>query len=289
MPEDEKNAIEPAIDELIPREPEQEQDEIVLDPSFKYEVANTPGGEHIQRCFACGTCSASCPVQEINKDYNPRKIIRMILLGMRKEVLSADFIWLCANCNHCYEHCPQDVRYSDISHAIKKIALKEAEDGKIQITRRKPQFDQFFVENLLAHGRLYEMGLMSRFMANNPDLKEVLAYVPTGISMIKTGKLKFLPTNIDNIDQIREAFLSAMDEDEDIKLNVLPHKMTGLKDVESVLKYLVKEGKSLKDQLLPINFANVLDAANEINKELLRFAAFVMDEEDREDNEQEAH
>ena len=29
-----------------------------LDPNFCDEVASLPGGEHIRRCFACGTCSA---------------------------------------------------------------------------------------------------------------------------------------------------------------------------------------------------------------------------------------
>ncbi len=96
-----------------------------LDPKFKDEVASTPGGEHIKRCFLCGTCSAGCPVHELSDKYNPRKIIRMILLGMRDKVLSSDFVWLCSTCYTCRERCPQDVKLSDIMTAVRNIAVKE--------------------------------------------------------------------------------------------------------------------------------------------------------------------
>jgi heterodisulfide reductase subunit C len=59
-----------------------------LDTKFKYDVANEPGGENTKVCFACGLCTASCPVADIDEKFNPRRIIRMVLLGMRKEVLS---------------------------------------------------------------------------------------------------------------------------------------------------------------------------------------------------------
>jgi len=96
-----------------------------LDPKFKYEIAEEPGGEGIKYCFACGVCSASCPVREIDEAYNPRKIIRMALLGMRQEVLQSDFIWLCSTCYTCAERCPQGVGFTDVINAIKNIAARE--------------------------------------------------------------------------------------------------------------------------------------------------------------------
>jgi len=68
-----------------------------LDRKFKYDVAEEPGGEHIKLCFACGLCTAGCPVSEVDSEYNPRMIIHMVILGMRKEVLSSGFIWLCSH------------------------------------------------------------------------------------------------------------------------------------------------------------------------------------------------
>ncbi len=96
-----------------------------LDPKFKYEVAEQPGGENIKVCFSCGLCTAGCPVSEIDENYNPRKIIHMVLLGMRQQVLSTDFIWLCSLCYTCYAHCPQNVKFTDVMRALRTMAVKE--------------------------------------------------------------------------------------------------------------------------------------------------------------------
>jgi heterodisulfide reductase subunit C len=100
-------------------------DSRTLDPNFKFLIASEPGGENIKKCFSCGTCTAGCPVREVTDRYNPRKIIRMALLGMKKEVLSSSFIWLCSACYTCFERCPQDVRIPELMNAIKNIAVKE--------------------------------------------------------------------------------------------------------------------------------------------------------------------
>ena len=98
---------------------------VKLDPKFKYEVSKLPGGQNIKRCFQCGTCNVGCPVREIEEKYNPRKIIRMTVLGMRERVLSSDFIWLCSACYTCQERCPQDVRIPEVMNALKNLAVKE--------------------------------------------------------------------------------------------------------------------------------------------------------------------
>jgi len=96
-----------------------------LDPEFKYEVAAQPGGENIKSCFACGVCTGGCPISERDENFDPRKIIRMVLLGMKKRVLSSDFIWYCLHCNTCSFHCPQDVRFADIMNVLQDMAVKE--------------------------------------------------------------------------------------------------------------------------------------------------------------------
>lgn len=95
------------------------------DPKFKYEVANRPGAENLKKCFSCGTCTGGCPVFQVESSYNPRKIIRMILLGMRKKVLSSKMIWLCARCYACTANCPQEVSFADIMTVLRDMAVEE--------------------------------------------------------------------------------------------------------------------------------------------------------------------
>ena len=90
---------------------------------FKNDVRNTPGGANVLNCFLCGSCTACCPVNEIDDDYNPRKIMRMILLDMEDDVLKSDEIWKCNQCHACVSHCPQDVRFADIVRALREISI----------------------------------------------------------------------------------------------------------------------------------------------------------------------
>ena len=123
-------------------------DSKTLDPDFKLLIATEPGGEHLKRCFSCGTCTAGCPVREVTDRYNPRKIIRMALLGMKKEVLSSQFIWLCSSCYTCFERCPQDVKIPELMNAIKNIAVRE---GHI------PPVMKLQLDLLSSFGRLLEV------------------------------------------------------------------------------------------------------------------------------------
>lgn len=119
-----------------------------LNPNFKYEVAGLAGGERIKSCFQCGTCTASCPVRATDESYNPRKIIRMVLLGMRDEVLGSEPIWLCTYCYTCQERCPQDVGITDLMFALKNLAARE---GHMHPSYT-PQIDV-----LANFGRMYEV------------------------------------------------------------------------------------------------------------------------------------
>ncbi len=119
-----------------------------LDTNFKYKVAEEPGGEHIKRCFSCGTCTLICPVFSVNNQYNPRKIIRMILLGLKEEVLKSNFIWLCSSCYSCYELCPRDVKITRLMASVRNIAVRE---GYIPSTMR------LIVKFLQKYGRILEI------------------------------------------------------------------------------------------------------------------------------------
>ncbi len=96
-----------------------------MDAKFKFEVAARPGGENVKLCFQCGTCTATCPVSQIDDEFNPRKIIRQVVLGMRKEVLTSPVIWRCVQCYACVAKCPQNVKFADVMATLRQMAVEE--------------------------------------------------------------------------------------------------------------------------------------------------------------------
>ena len=103
----------------------------------------------IRYCFQCGTCTASCPVRAVDDRFNPRRIIRMAILGMKGEVLNSSFIWLCSSCYACQQRCPQGVKITGIMGALKNIAVRKG---------LAPPVFAGQVATLKAHGRVYEVG-----------------------------------------------------------------------------------------------------------------------------------
>jgi coenzyme F420-reducing hydrogenase delta subunit/heterodisulfide reductase subunit C len=95
------------------------------DQSFAEQVLEEPGGESLYRCYSCGTCASACLVRRVNPNFNPRRILRMVMLDMREEVLSSPVVWLCSACDLCYSLCPQEIHISDLMRAIRNIAIRE--------------------------------------------------------------------------------------------------------------------------------------------------------------------
>lgn len=95
------------------------------DPGFAEDIMSRPGGEKIWACFSCRTCTASCPIAAINHTFNPARIIRMALYGLKEAVLNTEFIWFCSSCYACQERCPQGVCITDMMTLLKNMAREE--------------------------------------------------------------------------------------------------------------------------------------------------------------------
>jgi heterodisulfide reductase subunit C len=120
-----------------------------LNPDFKDRVAQELGGEHIRTCYACGVCSARCPIEKIEPEYNPRRIIRMILLGMEETLLREEFLWHCSTCYTCQESCPQGVNFTEVIFALRNMAVRKG----------LAPAGMGAAQNLLCRqGRMYEVG-----------------------------------------------------------------------------------------------------------------------------------
>jgi heterodisulfide reductase subunit C len=102
-----------------------------INPNFKHEISEMPGGEKLMRCFQCGTCTSDCPIARFSDNYRPRQIIRMTQLGLRERVLRSDTLWLCAACFTCSDRCPQDVEVANVIRVLRNIAAREGYMPKV--------------------------------------------------------------------------------------------------------------------------------------------------------------
>ena len=96
-----------------------------INSAFSAEVTDIPSGEYLNRCFSCGACSGICPVSQAIPDFDPRKIIHMVRMGLKNRLLHSDLLWFCSRCQSCVFVCPQDVRFADIMSALRDLAMQE--------------------------------------------------------------------------------------------------------------------------------------------------------------------
>ena len=96
-----------------------------INAAFSAEVTSKPGGEYLNRCFSCGACSGICPVSQAIPDFDPRKIIHMIRMGLKDQLMASELIWFCSRCQSCVFVCPQDVKFAQVMEVIRKMAVDE--------------------------------------------------------------------------------------------------------------------------------------------------------------------
>ena len=78
-------------------------------PSFKDQVmALLPEGGNLSACLTCGLCSSGCPASGL-ENMDPRKFLRMAVLGLDEEVLTSNWAWMCTMCQRCIYACPMKI------------------------------------------------------------------------------------------------------------------------------------------------------------------------------------
>ncbi len=85
-------------------------------------VTGLRGGERVAACYQCGTCSGSCPTAPA-MDYNPRRILHMLRLGLGERVLENQSIWLCTSCYSCTARCPREIKISDAMLGLRSVVV----------------------------------------------------------------------------------------------------------------------------------------------------------------------
>lgn len=120
-----------------------------MNPKFKYEISKMHGAEKLMLCFQCGTCTADCPISRFSDLYRPRKIARMVQLGLKDRLLPDEALWLCSSCFTCVDHCPQGVEIAGIVRVLRNLSVKER--GIMPLVYME------LASNLLKGGYVYEI------------------------------------------------------------------------------------------------------------------------------------
>lgn len=156
-------------------------------------------GEDVGKCIQCGKCSSGCPVASEMK-YIPNQIMELIRLNQEEKVLTANTFWFCAGCQTCSIRCPHDIDIALVMNTLRKLTLDK---GYPPADRKISSFNTIFTDSIKQHGRVYELGMVTRFnLTTGQPLKDA-GFGPT---MLRKGKLGLLPHRIKGLRDIREIF-----------------------------------------------------------------------------------
>ncbi|MBN1517674.1 4Fe-4S dicluster domain-containing protein [Candidatus Sumerlaeota bacterium] len=150
---------------------------------FTKEVMARPGGEMIQACIQCGTCSGVCPMSNY-MDRTPRQIIYMAREGFGDEVLRSRTIWMCTSCYACTVECPRGIKITDVMYALKRMAM---ERGTYPQRFPTSTMARDFFNMVRKNGRINESRLgFLVFLKTN--WMRLLTSAGLGLDLIKTGR-----------------------------------------------------------------------------------------------------
>lgn len=144
----------------------------------------TPGRwEEMLSCIQCGTCTASCPAAPA-MDLSPRRMWRMVQLGMTEEVLRPKSIWLCSLCYNCHVRCPRGIPLTETITRLKELAIERG----IVSSPASGAFYRTFARVMRRYGRMREVEFMVRYLlASNP--LAALRFARLGLTMLVRGKI----------------------------------------------------------------------------------------------------
>jgi heterodisulfide reductase subunit C2 len=162
-------------------------------------------GEKISTCYQCEKCSNGCPLA-FAMDIAPHQVMHSLQLGLGSEILNSDTIWVCSSCETCTTRCPNNI---DIAHVMDTLRQLSTRKGVKKSQKQAPAFHSVFLSNVKKFGRMHEMTLGLDFSWKNGGLKGLLDQSGLGLSMIRKGKMKFIPSRIKAGKEVDGIFRSA--------------------------------------------------------------------------------
>lgn len=166
---------------------------------FLQEVNDKISGVPIQRCYHCRKCTAGCPMAS-EMEYNPNKIIKMIQLGMKDEVLNSSAIWMCASCETCISRCPNNVDIARMMDVLREMAIEKG----ISIPQKNVlDLHKAFLTSIKLFGRINEPLMLVHYKLLSKDF---FSDLDMGLSMFLKGKISIVSPKTKDMASVKKIF-----------------------------------------------------------------------------------
>jgi len=166
--------------------------------TFQEEV-EARSGINPARCYQCGKCTAGCPMT-FAMDLDPARVMRLVQLGQRDQVLQSHTLWLCASCETCTTRCPQEVDPARVMDAL-RILAREA--GFTQAEKGIAYANQGLLSSVRGRGRVHETMMV---MLQNLRTLHPFRDAEKGPTMMLKGKISPFAHRSGRADQVRRLF-----------------------------------------------------------------------------------
>jgi len=164
------------------------------------EEAEKRSGEKLSLCYQCLKCTAGCPTAPY-MDIRPNSLIRMIQMGMKKEVLESGAIWFCVYCQTCGTRCPNEIHIGILMDALREMAMEEGVHAK---EKNIHLFHEAFIQSVRRGGRAHEVTMLMDYMLRSRDLMKG-SLIP-GVKLFLKGKFPLLPSFVKGKVEIKRIF-----------------------------------------------------------------------------------
>ena len=184
------------------------QKESDLRTAFLNSVHLIPGGDKINACLQCGTCTGSCPLSYL-MDITPRELIALFRAGDIDSILKSRTIWVCASCYSCQSRCPASIKVTDIIYSLKRMAMnRKVYPKKFPVH----SLSDSFISSMKSFGRLNEPRLMLKYFIKS-GIWKAFSFVPLGLKMAGKGRLEYQASKIKDISGFRKIISKAQEID----------------------------------------------------------------------------
>ncbi|MGQ9484139.1 MAG: 4Fe-4S dicluster domain-containing protein [Desulfosoma sp.] len=189
---------------------EELMDGVVLEPNYDAtERVLALSGIQPELCYQCRKCTNGCPLT-FAMDHYPDQIVRYLLLGLEEKVLSSSTIWVCSSCETCTTRCPNEIDIAGLMDYLKQQAhAKGFVDARRNLSYA---FHKAFLDDIARRGRVFETGLMQRYMLSSGAWKAKLAdgtlwdEIRLGVALWHRGRLPLRPRGVRHFAEVRGLF-----------------------------------------------------------------------------------